>query len=91
MEILGVLGAVLLVCVVVASVKVRNDEKKKLFKTIVTDEPIGYVVEPPLVKAQLDVISARARKRRSDYGTKRPRKPSEGATTDSGNLNYPPG
>lgn len=86
----GVLAAVALTVIVIAAVAVRNSEKKKLFVEGGSINPNHGIVEPPAVKAQLDVIQARARKRRSDYGVKRPKK-SEGATTDSGNLNYPPG
>lgn len=81
MTTLGVLGAILLIAVIWGAVKVRQDEKKKLFtrepqvgdQRVVDGVQQHYVYTPEVAK-QLEVVSARARKRRSDFGTKRPRK-----------------
>lgn len=83
-QITGVMAVIALLAIVLGAIKVRNDERKKLFTKLGTP-----IIEAPAVKAQLDVISARARKRRSDFGVKRPRKPLESsdAQVDNGPQN----
>jgi len=79
-EWVGLVGAIVLAIIIVTAFRVRN--------RIVAEQKVQG---DPVVKAQLEVVAARARKRRSDFGTKRPRKVNAEAMQDSGNPHYPPG